>query len=320
MVSGNATLAARYIAHFQDQVKHAGDSLHTTYDHTTSDPDAPVEAFFFPRDTSSDASHYGNADIVASFVDDVDCARDGRIRISAAELDERSSRPAIYTALAAKRAAGCAVEINGRDLSDPNGDGDNAGVNELTGLDIPVYANRPGVARKVANTLTDGRQTRPAVAVTGDGRIVAVWADEYTTGSGTVVRQERVYHRTFSAAGAPGGAEARTTPDSAEVPGGRPIGPQTDPDVAVSDAGDFVVAWKEAFVDGLDDVWARGHNADGSTTGRLPALRMNVVSGGGQGGPAVTLAPGGRLSLTYSDDCAGNQFNEMRLRDAFANR
>ncbi|MFI0507142.1 phosphatidylserine/phosphatidylglycerophosphate/cardiolipin synthase family protein [Streptomyces albogriseolus] len=640
VVSGNATLAARYIAHFQDQVKHAGDSLHTTYDHTTSDPDAPVEAFFFPRDTSSDASHYGNADIVASFIDDVDCARNGRIRISSAELDERSSRPAIYTALAARKAAGCAIEINGRDLSDPNGDGDNAGVNELTGLDIPVYANRPGgcrysavtcnrgtthskylltewqkadgtqvrhvftgshnwtkgalqrndetllriddpgiyqayvdnfnavrqgtydidatvygstaqhysrvntkaegdqhhsavasggtasatwtavvyeegdrhdssdselgtdvylrmykdgvplwsekklstsgtnatwshqkpdvgvdangnavvvwtadedgnkygdiavrkvapdgtvttlprphasgdgdqlrptvavapdgsyavawestadgstlnqvyaaswsgtgalryqdvqvstinsgaagsnrrpdvavddsgratvvweedadgngglniglatlntsggfaVARKVANTLTDGGQTRPAVAVTGDGRIVAAWADEYTTGSGTVVRRERVYHRTFSASGAPGGAEARTTPDSAQVPGDRPIGPQTDPDVAVSDAGDFVVAWKEAFVDGLDDVWARGYNADGSTTGRLPALRMNVVSGGGQGGPAVTLAPNGRLSLTYADDYDGNKFNEMRLRDAFANR
>ncbi|MFD8846990.1 hypothetical protein ACFV05_32715, partial [Streptomyces pseudogriseolus] len=92
------------------------------------------------------------------------------------------------------------------------------------------------------------------------------------------------------------------------------------PDVAVSDAGDFVVTWKEAFVDGLDDVWARGFNADGSTTGRLPALRMNVVSGGGQGGPAVALAPNGRLSLTYADDYDGNKFNEMRLRDAFANK
>ncbi|MEV5398908.1 hypothetical protein AB0N26_22400 [Streptomyces cellulosae] len=252
VVSNNAQLAARYIAHFDDQVKHAGDSLHTTYDHTTSDPGAPVEAFFFPRDTASDASHYGNADVVASFIDDVDCARGGRIRISAAELDERSSRP--------------------------------------------------------------------AVAVTGDGRIVAAWADEYTTGSGTVVREQRVYHRTFSATGAPAGAETRTTPDSADVPGDRPIGTQADPDVTVSDAGDFVVAWAEAFVDGLDDVWARGFNADGSTAGRLPARRMNVVSGGGQGGPAVTLAPDGRLSLTYSDDYDGNKFNEMRLRDAFANK
>ncbi|MCP9998382.1 hypothetical protein LUX34_26760 [Streptomyces werraensis] len=77
------------------------------------------------------------------------------------------------------------------------------------------------------------------------------------------------------------------------MPAGRPIGTQADPDVTVSDAGDFVVAWKEAFVDGLDDVWARGFDFDGSTTGRLPALRMNVVSGGGQGGPAVTLAPNG---------------------------
>ncbi|MFE9775920.1 phosphatidylserine/phosphatidylglycerophosphate/cardiolipin synthase family protein [Streptomyces sp. NPDC005931] len=639
IVSNNATLAGRYIAHFRDQVAHAGDSLHTTYDHTTGDPAAPVEAFFFPRNTSSDASHYGNADIVASFIDDVDCARGGRIRISAAELDERSTRPAIFTALEAKQTAGCTIEVNGRDLSDPNGDGDNAGVNELTGLNIPVYANRPGgcrystitcnrgtthskylltewqksdgtqvrhvytgshnwtkgalqrndetllriddptiyqayvdnfnavrqgtydidsdvygssaqhysrvntkaegdqhysavasggttgtytavvyeegdrhdpsdtelgtdvylrmykdgvplwsekklstsgtnstwshqkpdvgiddngnaivvwtadddgnkygdiavrrvspdgtvtslprphasgagdqlrptvavagdgaytvawestddgstlnqvyasgwsgtgtlryqdvrvstivsgaagsnrrpdaaiddagrtaivweddadgngginiglaaldtsgafaVARKVANSLTDGQQTRPAVAVTGDGRIVAAWADEYTTGTGTVVREDRVYHRTFSATGTASAAEARTTADTSEVPGGRPIGAQADPDVTVSDTGDFVVAWKEIFVDGFDDVWARGFNFDGTTTGRLPALRMNVVSGGGQGGAAVALAPNGRLSLTYSDDYDKNGFNEMRLRDAFANK
>ncbi|CAM5605061.1 hypothetical protein STENM223S_05477 [Streptomyces tendae] len=133
-------------------------------------------------------------------------------------------------------------------------------------------------------------------------------------------RPQRVYHRIFSASGAPAGAEVRTTPDTSQVPSGRPIGTQADPDVAVSDAGDFVVTWKEAFVDGLDDVWARGFNADGSTTGRLPALRMNVVSGGGQGGPAVALAPNGRLSLTYADDYDGNKFNEMRLRDAFANK
>lgn len=70
---------------------------------------------------------------------------------------------------------------------------------------------------------------------------------------------------------------------------------------------------------GQDDVWARGFNADGTTTGRLPATRMNVVTGGGQGGPAVATASNGRLALTYSDDYDANGFNEMRLRDAFSN-
>ncbi|MDX2701800.1 hypothetical protein OG937_40110 [Streptomyces sp. NBC_00510] len=46
---------------------------------------------------------------------------------------------------------------------------------------------------------------------------------------------------------------------------------------------------------------------------------MNVVTGGGQGGPAVTVAPSGRLALTYSDDYDQNGHNEMRLRDAFRN-
>ncbi len=176
------------------------------------------------------------------------------------------------------------------------------------------------VPRKVANTLTDGQQTR----LGGRGGL-------RRTDRGRVGR--RVHHRERD-----GGAPAAGVPP--DLLGGRPPrgrrgahhaghGPGAvrpsdrhpgRPDVAVSDAGDFVVTWKEAFVDGLDDVWARGFNADGSTTGRLPALRMNVVSGGGQGGPAVALAPNGLLSLTYSDDYDGNEFNEMRLRDAFANK
>ncbi|GGU06947.1 MULTISPECIES: hypothetical protein [Streptomyces] len=40
------------------------------------------------------------------------------------------------------------------------------------------------VARKVANSLTDGQQSKPAVAQTADGRIIITWGDEYTTGTG----------------------------------------------------------------------------------------------------------------------------------------
>ncbi|MGW4594043.1 phospholipase D-like domain-containing protein [Streptomyces sp. NPDC004457] len=652
VVSDNATLASRYRAHFNDQIKHAGDSSHTTYDYTTGDPNSPVEAFFFPRDTASDAGHYGNADILASFIDKVDCSIDGKIRISAAELDQRTTRPAVYDALKAKRSQGCSVDANVRDLS--NGGG-NDGVNDLTALDIAAYGNRPGgcrykpsatascnhgtthskylltewtkadgtkvqhvytgshnwtagslktndetllriddpavyqayvanfnkvrsgavdidaskygstsqhysrvnvqtdgdqhysaiasggtssvytavvyeqgdrhdssdtelgtdvyirmykdgvalwnekllsnsgtsgsttwshqkpdvgvddqgnaivawakdddgnkyadiavvkvapdgtvtplprphasgsgdqlrptvavagdgsytvawestadgstlnqvyasswsgtgalryqdvqvstinsgaagsnrrpdaaiddagntvivweedadgngglniglaklntsggfaVARKAANSLTDGQQTVPAVASAGDGRFVVAWTDEYTTGAGTPVRPQRIYDRVFSATGSAAAAEQRTTEDGTGsgpyVDGQRPISDQDVADVAVADDGSFVVAWKEAFdvniggtvYPGKDDVWARGFNADGTTTGRLPAYRMNVVTGGGQGGPAVTLAATGRLALTYSDDYDGNGFNEMRLRDAFAN-
>lgn len=652
VVANNAALATRYRNHFNDQVEHAGDSLHTTYDHTTGDPNSPVEAYFSPRDTASDATHYGNADILASFIDQVDCTHDGKIRIAAAELDQRSTRPAVYEALETKRIEGCAIEANVRDLSDGGG---NNGVDEIAGLDIPAYGNRPGgcrykatatsscnrgtvhskylltewkkddgtqvqhvytgshnwtagslktndetilriddagtyqafvanfnkaralvvdidatkygstsqhysrvnvetkgdqhysavasggtsavytavvyeqgdrhdpsdtelgtdvyirmykdgvalwdekllsnsgtgttwshqkpdvgvddqgnaivvwakdddgnkyadiavrritpagtvttlprphasgdgdqlrptvavagdgsygvawestadgstlnqvyasswsptgaaryqdvqvstinsgaagsnrrpdaaiddagnmvvaweedadgngglnigvaklttsggfaVARKVANSLTDGQQTRPAVASAGDGRFVVAWTDEYTTGTGTLVRDQRIQHRVFSAAGAAAAADRRTTEDATVdgpfVDGKRPISDQADADVAVADDGSFVVAWKEAFDvflgnpatlhAGQDDVWARGFNADGTATDRLVPTRMNVVTGGGQGGPAVALAANGRLALTYSDDYDGNGHNEMRLRDAFKN-
>ncbi|MFI5617640.1 hypothetical protein [Streptomyces sp. NPDC051567] len=47
---------------------------------------------------------------------------------------------------------------------------------------------------------------------------------------------------------------------------------------------------------------------------------MNVVTGGHQSDPAVSLAPNGRLSLTYSDDYDKNTYDEMRLRDGFLNK
>lgn len=643
-VVGNSTLASRFRSAFNRQVQHAGDSLHTTYNHTHDDPAAPVEAIFFPRDTASDAAHYGNADILASFIDKVVCtpASGGRIRIAAAELDQRATRPAVYEALERKRKAGCAVDAIARDYSSGGG---NKGINELTALDINAYGLRPGgcrykirgyscnratvhskylltewkdaagqqvrhvytgshnwtagalktndetllriddpgvyqafvdnfdkvrtaavdidaakygsspqhysrvnvvaagdqhysamasggsgtttytavvyesgdrhdpsdtelgtdvylrmykdgvplwdekklstsgtnatwshqkpdvgiddngnavvvwasdpdgnkyadiavrkvspsgtvttlprphasgdgdqlrptvavngsgaytvawedtadgstlnqvfasgwdaagalryqdvkvstitagaagsnrrpdaamdpsgntaivweedadgngginiglaelnatggfaVGRKVANFLTDGQQSKPAVAQAPDGRIVVAWSDEYTTGSGTP-RPERIYHRIFSAAGEPAAAETRTiseTGTAAEpIDLKRPVGAQSEPDVAVSGDGSFVVAWKETFVDGFHDVWATGFNADGTTTGRLPVTRMNVVTGGHQSGVAVALAPTGRLSLTYSDDYDQNGFNEMRLRDGFLNK
>ncbi|MEU7060328.1 hypothetical protein [Streptomyces sp. NPDC046197] len=185
------------------------------------------------------------------------------------------------------------------------------------------------VARRTADSLTDGQQSKPAVAMTGDGRIVAAGVDEYT---GSPARPQRIQQRVFSAPGSPLAADRRTTEDGTStgpyVDAGRPIGDQSDPDVTVADDGTFVVAWKEAFdvvvngtlYPGSDDVWARGFNADGTTTGRLPATRMNVVTGGGQGGPAVNAAANGRLALAYSDDYDGNGFNGLRLRDAFANK
>lgn len=644
-VVGNATLASRFRSAFNRQVQHAGDALHTTYNYTHDDPGAPVEAIFFPRDTASDAAHYGNADILASFIDKVVCTASsgGRIRLAAAELDQRSTRPAVYEALERKRKAGCAVDAIARDYSSLGG---NNGINDLTALDINAYGLRPGgcrykirgyscnratvhskylltewtdaagkqvrhvytgshnwtsgalkrndetllriddagvyqsfvdnfnkvrdaavdidaakygsspehysrvnataagdqhysatassgsgtstytavvyengdrhdaadtelgtdvyirmykdgvplwdekklstsgtnatwsnqkpdvgiddsgnavvvwtadpdgnkygdiavrkispsgtvtslprphasgdgdqlrptvavtgtgaytvawentadgstlnqvfasswdaagalryqdvkvstiaagaagsnrrpdaaidasgntaivweedadgngginvglaklnttggfaVARKVANSLTDGQQSKPAVAQTADGRIVVAWSDEYTTGTGTLMRPERIYHRIFSATGTPTAAEARTvseTGTTAEpVDPNRPVGAQAEPDVAVSDDGTFVVAWREEYVDGFHDVWATGFNADGTTTGRLPVTRMNVVTGGHQSGAAVALAPSGRLSLTYSDDYDQNGFNELRLRDGFLNK
>ncbi|MFI1645732.1 hypothetical protein ACH4XT_02125 [Streptomyces avidinii] len=112
------------------------------------------------------------------------------------------------------------------------------------------------VARRAANSLTDGQQSKPAVAQAADGRIVIAWGDEYIpgTGAGTPARPERIYHRVFSATGVPTETEARTISEKGSaaepVDPDRPVGAQSEPDVAVSGDGTFVVAWRESYASG----------------------------------------------------------------------
>jgi hypothetical protein len=201
---------------------------------------------------------------------------------------------------------------------------EDADGNGATNIDIVELNNGgvPSIPRKVANTVTAGMQTKPAVAENASGQIVATWMSDDTGTS-------RNYFRIFDTSGTATIADRLVTED----PGSSdpPLGPQSDPDVAITSSGDFVITWKETFWNSsangpgngdwtFDDVWARGFNADSTTAGRFPAYRMNVVTGGGQGGPAVAMTPSGRLSFTYSDDYDQNQFNEVRLRDGFTNR
>ncbi|MET8250517.1 hypothetical protein [Micromonospora sp. NPDC005197] len=83
------------------------------------------------------------------------------------------------------------------------------------------------------------------------------------------------------------------------------------PGVGIDDEDNVVVGWT---VSGANpDVWARGLNPDGSTTGRLAAQALSQTTTGRQEHLAIAASPWGEVSLCYTDDNDGNGFDQVLL-------
>ncbi|MFD1933328.1 phosphatidylserine/phosphatidylglycerophosphate/cardiolipin synthase family protein [Nonomuraea mangrovi] len=96
---------------------------------------------------------------------------------------------------------------------------------------------------------------------------------------------------------------------------------QGTPSVAVDDAGRFVVAWNETDLWNSArsmEVYARGVNADGTTTGRFPVERLNPNTVGSQRDPAVAADSTGFV-LFYSEDFDANNYLDVVARTGFTN-
>src|SRR5688572_31726976 len=83
----------------------------------------------------------------------------------------------------------------------------------------------------LVNTFTEGYQWEPSVAADADGDFVIVWESIGQDGD-----DEGVYGQRYAADGTPLGAEFQVNTET--------IGPQSEPDVAMDDAGNFVVVWR----------------------------------------------------------------------------
>ncbi|WP_026425255.1 hypothetical protein [Actinokineospora inagensis] len=147
------------------------------------------------------------------------------------------------------------------------------------------------LAQGVANATTTGQQHHASVAANFNGDFAVTWeTDGGQTGT-----------RSFTATGTP-----RTTTDT-------PL-PGTDPQIGIDDQLSVVVAWTDAA-----DVYAQGLNPDGTTTGRLPRLRVHTVITGKQNEPGLAVNPFGQITLTYTDDNDGNGFDQIYLGTGLAN-
>ncbi|UGQ11847.1 hypothetical protein LO772_34650 [Yinghuangia sp. ASG 101] len=151
-------------------------------------------------------------------------------------------------------------------------------------------------ARAVVNTSTGGQQRNASVAANFNGDFVVAWETDHAGAP-------QIAARSFTATGT-----ARSAAD-AVVPG-----TGTDPQAGIDDQAAAVVAWTDA-----SDIHAQGLNPDGTTTGRLPKLRVHTVVEGRQDEPALAVDPWGLITLTYTDDHDGNTFDQVYLGTGLTN-
>lgn len=143
------------------------------------------------------------------------------------------------------------------------------------------------LSRRLANAQTGGDQQRPAVAANYAGDFAVAW------------ESAGVWARSFTSAGSP-----RHT-DLAVASGG------VAPGIGVDDQGNVALAWT---VGGADpQVWIAGRNPDGTGDGRLGAQVLSQATAGRQEQVAIAVSPWSEVSIAYTDDNDGNQFDQIIL-------
>lgn len=141
------------------------------------------------------------------------------------------------------------------------------------------------LSRRLANAQTAGQQQRPAVAANYAGDFAVAW------------ESAGVWVRSFAAAGSPRHTDLEVA-SSGVAPG-----------IGIDDQGNVALAWS---VGGTDpQVWIAGRNPDGTGTGRLGAQVLSQATAGRQEQIAVAASPWSEVSVAYTDDNDGNQFDQI---------
>jgi len=138
------------------------------------------------------------------------------------------------------------------------------------------------------NATTAGDQLAPSVAVAQGGDFVVAWENSFEG-------RFEVRARRFTALGVPEGLEAAVHPGTA--------GNQFSPSVAMSPAGDFVVAWHDLTL-GSYEIRARSFAASGTALGA--EFAVNTVTTGTQKTASVALSPRGDYVVAWHTDAAGS--------------
>ncbi len=146
-------------------------------------------------------------------------------------------------------------------------------------------AGAPVAGEFLVNTYISGSQRRPAIAMEPDGDLVIAWQSAAQDGS-----NYGIFARGFSSAGVSLAMEFQVNTYTLDH--------QTDPSIAVSASGDFIVAWQDIGQDGSDTgVFARRFSSAG--TPLATEIQINTYTTSLQTTPSVALAPSGEFVVAW---------------------
>ncbi len=156
-----------------------------------------------------------------------------------------------------------------------------------------------GAEFQVNNTVA-GDQELPVVAINATGQFAVAWQSGGQDGSG-----DGIYARVFDANGLPLADEFLVNSNTENN--------QTNPSIAMDDAGNFVVAWESAEQDGSGlGIFAQQFDSAGVADGA--EFQVNTVSAGNQRNAAVAMdADGDFVVVWQGKDVAGEGILAQRF-------
>ncbi|EFC83518.1 hypothetical protein [Parafrankia sp. EUN1f] len=224
--------------------------------------------------------------------EDVQTGTEPTVRLSGyASISSKTYEVQVNTAGGAHHRPDVAQDAVGNAIVVWDEDGDGNGAFNV-GRKVFTPSGGVKVAQTIANVATAGDQVHPSVAANFNGDYVVAWE---TDQNGTA----QVGARSFSAA---------------NVAGPEVILPGADPQAGIDDQRRAVVAWAQGA-----DVYAQGLNVDGTSTGRLPQLRVHTTIAAKQDEPALGVNAWGQIVIAYTDDHDGNTFDQVYLGTGLVN-
>lgn len=213
------------------------------------------------------------------------------------------------------RLAGTALtgkQFDPRVAAAPNGnfvvvwedDRDGNGVGQIYARGFDKDGNQL-FGEKVVNTVGDGHQHHPDVAMDDQGNFVVVWEDDQD-GNGS----HQILMRGFLANGTQRFADKAVNSVSA--------GQQFQPAIGMDAVGNFVVAWEDDQ-DGNNSyqILARAFTVTGAQ--RIADFTVNSVAAGQQLNPAIGVDASGDFVVAWEDDQDNNNLFQIAARGFHSN-
>jgi hypothetical protein len=187
-----------------------------------------------------------------------------------------------------------AVSASGDALIVWDEDSDGNGFYQIGLVRLAKSNGAVNLSRRAANLNGGNQQRHPAVAANFTGDFVVAWESDHTGVPG-------IWSRSFTSTGEPrhGDVEVTNTPGAGA------------PAVGIDDQANAVVGWTVLSLN--SDVWARGFNPDGTTTGRLPAQTYSGTTTGRQEQLSLGVSPWGEIAVSYTDDNDSNLYDQVLL-------